>query len=322
MADAIASASAAAAPYVDQATTMYATYLQPYVPTSFCSAAATLDVYVATLIAEFKGADYAALQASVVTGNVAASTMMLVGVCLVMAPVIFGRDWLSYIEVIVGLVGGIVGGSILMGGLAAPYIEIAYGYVSLAGEAKCAAGLAILLLCAFLFTYMVQKVKALLFFLVGAAGAGFGAYMSSGLVTPLIAAQLGAPIPDNYVLYACGGIGLLGGLLFGSLAEKLLDFVLGVFGSVVLAMGAINLALADFLTAELVATLKLEAYYMFYVGGIGAVLFLLRRSLVNVREPEKSLRGKGPPPRKGGRVAPSPPGANKSKMQARSKQMH
>ena len=179
-----------------------------------------------------------------------------------------------------------------MGGIAAPYIEIAYGYVSLAGEAKCAAGLAILLLCAFLFTYMVQKVKALLFFLVGAAGAGFGAYMSSGLVTPLVAAQLGAPIPDNYVLYACGGIGLLGGLLFGSLAEKLLDFVLGVFGSVVLAMGAINLALADFLTAELVATLKLEAYYMFYVGGIGAVLFLLRRSLVNVREPEKSLRGK------------------------------
>ena len=53
MADAIASASAAAAPYVDQATTMYATYLQPYLPTSFCSAAATLDVYIATLIAEF-----------------------------------------------------------------------------------------------------------------------------------------------------------------------------------------------------------------------------------------------------------------------------
>ena len=40
-------------------------------------------------------------------------------------------------------------------------------------------------------------------------------------------------------------------------------------------MGAINLALADILTAELTATLKLEAYYMYYVGGIAFILWVL-----------------------------------------------
>ena len=178
---------------------------------------------------------------------------------------------------------------------------------------------------ALLFTLLITKLKVIFYFALGAGGAGAGAYIGSGFVTPLIAAQLGLAIPDLAVYIAAGVIAVAGGFFFGWAGEEFVDFVAGLIGSVVMARGAIDLSLDFGLVPDaLLAKLQLTSYYAYYVAGLAGLILLVRVLVVSCREKKAEVVVKKAAPKKGsptkGKIAPAgtpgkrpPPGPPKGR---------
>ena len=76
------------------------------------AAAASLNSYVSQLTVSFQGV--ASMDSPVVAGTMAAATVLIVGACLLLAPVIFGPDWLSYAIPIMGVLIGVVGSNFFL----------------------------------------------------------------------------------------------------------------------------------------------------------------------------------------------------------------
>ena len=61
-------------------------------------------------------------------------------------------------------------------------------------------------------------------------------------------------------MVTCGCIALIGGFIFARYFESLIDTALGLLGGALIAQGAITMALADVIDAELAAKLQVESH--------------------------------------------------------------
>lgn len=301
---------------------------------TFCSANDLLNTYVVKVADAIKGIDLqqhadavAESTASFIAGKLAATTMLGAGAVLVLLPVVFGRKWLGFVITLLSVLFGIVGTSYLIQDQpnSAALFTAAAESLSLPAEATCGAKLGITIVVALLFTLLITKLKVIFYFALGAGGAGAGAYIGSGFVTPLIAAQLGLAIPDLAVYIAAGVIAVAGGFFFGWAGEEFVDFVAGLIGSVVMARGAIDLSLDFGLVPDaLLAKLQLTSYYAYYVAGLAGLILLVRVLVVSCREKKAEVVVKKAAPKKGsptkGKIAPAgtpgkrpPPGPPKGR---------
>ena len=117
-------------------------------------------------------------------------------------------------------------------------------------------------------------------------------------------------------------LALIGGLIFGRYHDALLDVVLGLAGGALVAQGLITLAAADFLDDATMTKLRVEEFYLYYVGAIAVLIELLRGYMTAKREaafsrsprqvllPPRDLSRKSLSP---GRSAPVSPANNKAK---------
>lgn len=82
--------------------------------------------------------DYADIHAHVMAGTLAATSGMIAGGCLVLAPVVFGAEWLTYALTLLAAIVGLVGASLLFepSGLLGWRLEI-----PMTGSSKCVCGL-------------------------------------------------------------------------------------------------------------------------------------------------------------------------------------
>jgi hypothetical protein len=260
------------------------TSLVPKLPSGFCDASAMLDAFGDALISSASGLSIDQVQESVTAGMAAATSVLVVGASLLLAPVVFGRNWLAYVQVLAGALAGIVGVNFLLTQYAG-LVDSASASVGLApGEGKCAATLAIQVVGALLFTWLVYKFKPIAHFILGGAAVGLCSYIASGLVTPIVSQQLGVVVADGQVTAAVGVLALLGGLLFAKFGDGMFDLILGLLGATLLAVAGLALAMDSALAAEAVATIKVEQYYPLYVAGIAALLYTVRSALVRARE--------------------------------------
>ena len=287
-------------------------------------AAASLNSYVSQLTTSFQGLANMDSPA-VVAGSMAAATVLIVGACLLLAPVVFGADWLSYAVPIIGVLLGVVGSNFFLntdGG----YYDAGAAIIGLDGDAKCAVTIVLVILSAIVTSWLVTKLKPYFFFALFAGCAFFWSYVGSGLLLPLLP-PLPGPV-DMEVYAVCGLISAgLGPVAFFH-GEKIIDFVLGVTGAALLAQGTVNLT-GQALPSAIMSALKMDTYYVFYVAGLTVLLVVLRIMLVVAREaagykaaPVAPAGKTSAPPTKGGRPAGAPPKPPAAKMGVRAKQMH
>ena len=122
---------------------------------------------------------------AVVAGSMAAATVLIVGACLLLAPVVFGADWLSYAVPIIGVLLGVVGSNFFLntdGG----YYDAGAAIIGLDGDAKCAVTIVLVILSAIVTSWLVTKLKPYFFFALFAGCAFFWSYVGSGLLLPLL----------------------------------------------------------------------------------------------------------------------------------------
>ena len=117
------------------------------------------------------------------------------------------------------------------------------------------------------------------------------------------------PPQDTYIYAFCGVLAVAGGAIVIMCGDSIVNMALGFLGAALVAQGAMNMLVTDFITKELDETLKIDDYYMYYVAAIAVVLYLLRSFGVCFREgsaPSSAPVRAAPPPKKGStKVSPS-----------------
>ena len=215
-------------------------------------------------------------------------TLLAVGGALVMAPVIFGKDWFGIVLFLLGTLGGAVGVNAVLQTEGAFLWGLLSPYAVLGGEEMCLASLVLVLALALAIGALVHCMRPLALFAVGFFGAGFGAWAVSGLAVPLLqeflTPQFGITVTSEAVDIACAAAALIGGLLLCRCGLALVDAVLGLVGSFLVGLAVVNVASLDLINAELATTLRLQEFYMYYVLGVAALVEILRCTLVCCRE--------------------------------------
>jgi hypothetical protein len=102
----------------------------------------------------------------------------------VLAPIIFGAEWLTYVLTLLASIVGLVGSTMLLepAGLFGVRLEILVG-----GASKCVATLVIQLGAAYTLGSLVNGMRHVAYFAIGAVGAGYGSYLISEMVVGLMA---------------------------------------------------------------------------------------------------------------------------------------
>jgi len=152
----------------------------------------------------------------------------------------------------------------------------------------CLASLVLIGVLALTVGALIHCMRPLALFAVGFFGAGFGAWAVSGLAVPLLQELLtpkfGITVTSEAVDIACAAAALIGGLILCRCGLSLVDAVLGLLGSFLVGLSAVNIASLDLIGAELAATMRLQEFYMYYVLGVAALVEILRYTLVCCRE--------------------------------------
>jgi len=279
----------------------------PLAKYDYCAWQADLSAFFDVMVGAVRGFDYANVHEHVLAGNVADATLLAVGGALVMAPVLFGKNWFAYVLFILGCLAGAVATSTFLPG--SPVFPLLAPYVVFDAAGQCLASLVLVVLGGLLAGTILNCVKSIAFFAVGFFGAGFGAWAASGLVVPLmqefLTPKYGVEITPEYVDIACAVLALLGGLILCKCGLALVDTVLGLLGSFFVGLGALNLASLDLIDAATATKLQLGEFYMYYVLGIALVVEILRCTLVCCREGSKEAAPAHPAPKPAGKVSPA-----------------
>ena len=80
----------------------------------FCSISSSINTIIEDLTVALSGVQYEKMHEHIFAATAAATTLMLVGGALLLAPVIFGRDWMSPVKVILAFFFGLVGSGMLL----------------------------------------------------------------------------------------------------------------------------------------------------------------------------------------------------------------
>ena len=262
-------------------------------PASFCDASDKYNYFVADLTVGLGGINFDKIHEHAVAANIASGALLLAGTALVAAPVVFGRYWLKPVLTTIALLLGAVGSGILLQDQGAGLFDIALKMASIPeGEATCGALLGVQLLSSILLALFINQIPSLAFFAIGAAGAGFGAYVGMGLLVPILN-ELSFMPPvivstvenlGKHETYAISGVlAILGGLMFGKFKEQLIDLTLGLLGGALMAQGLINFVTMDVLDAETLVKLQVEEFYMAYIAALVLIIEVLRYFLIKVR---------------------------------------
>ena len=262
-------------------------------PTSFCDASDKYNFFVADLTVGLGGINFDKIHEHAIAANMASGALLLAGTALVAAPVVFGRYWLKPVLTTIALLLGAIGSGILLQDQGADLFDIVLKMASIPeGEATCGTLLGVQLLSSILLALFINQIPSLAFFAIGAAGAGFSAYVGIGLLVPLLNELSFMPtmivsfIEDlgAHETYAISGVvAMIGGLLFGKFKEQLIDLTLGLLGGALMAMGLINFVTMDVLDAETLAKFQVQEFYMAYIVALVVVIEALRYLLIKVR---------------------------------------
>ena len=158
--------------------------VRTYLGSSVCEFLDKLEIYIKDVTEMLKGVDVAELHAHVTAGTLAATSGLIAGGCLVLAPIIFGAEWLTYVLTLLASIVGLVGSTMLLepAGLFGVRLEILVG-----GASKCVATLVIQLGAAYTLGSLVNGMRHVAYFAIGAVGAGYGSYLISETVVGLMA---------------------------------------------------------------------------------------------------------------------------------------
>ena len=80
----------------------------------FCSVSSSINTIIEDLTVALGGVQYEKMHEHMFAATAAATTLMLVGGALLLAPVIFGRDWMTPVKVILAFFFGLVGSGMLL----------------------------------------------------------------------------------------------------------------------------------------------------------------------------------------------------------------
>ena len=284
-------------------------------PDTVCEASANLNTFFQDLTASLTGVDE--LGSHAFSGNLAAATLLLVGGALVLAPIIFGRNWLSPVLTMLALFVGGIGSSILLGdpshghrGLLLrlwtrmpgfcvwPCVQSGLGKGLASGEVSCGVLLALQLAFAASCAVFVRAHLEVAFFAIGAAGVFFISEVALGLVRdlstqlpfgvcvwPCVASALGRGISSDFEENAIVGVyalALVGGLTFAYYKEGPLDLVLGLLGASLVATGLMQVLTMDVLSPSMAKTLRIDDLYMVYVAILAVAIEALRYCFLGV----------------------------------------
>lgn len=285
----------------------------------FCTVSDTLNTIIADLTTSAQGVQYDKLHEHVFAGTFAAASLMAVGGALLLAPVLFGRDWINTVKTIVAFCFGVVGSSMLLQKEGLDLFDKGADSLGLMGEGRCMLSVGIMAGIAITCACYAQRLFSYAMFCVGAVAVGYGALFGTSYVIPLVPSQYAMYTESNYINAACAVLGVGGGLIIVYAGNSFINLVLGAAGAVLVAQGAVTVLLTDFITAELNAKLMITQYYAFYVAGLAVILYALRSAGVCFREGDPEPRDQGGlrrqmPPSRNGRpggykVAPAnPPG--------------
>ena len=264
-------------------------------PSSFCEASRKFNTFVSDLTWKMGRADdkLEKLTSHYVSGNLAAATLIGVGGALVMAPVIFGRGWLRPVLTMLALLVGAIGAGMILNDQGLDLYDKLVDLVGIPkGEISCGVLLGLQVLGAVILAVFINGVPSLAFFAIGAAGAGFAAYVCSdalfaGLLRlpflPSAVAGVIRGISDDQILIGVGVLAVLGGLAFGAYKDQLIDLTLGLLGAALLAQGTMQVLTMDVLTWEMKKTYLVDELYMAYVVGLIVIIEIFRTVFISVR---------------------------------------
>lgn len=178
-------------------------------PSTVCEASENWNIFIADLTAGMMGMEQ--LSEHAFSGNLAAATLLCVGSALVLAPIIFGREWLSPVLTLLALLLGAIGAHVLVGDTRHQGLLLnvwvddlpmcvwpCVGGRIASGEMSCGALLGIQLVLSCIVAAFVNRHLEVAFFAVGAAGCGLACFLSLGLIH-----DLSTQMPRELCVWPC-----------------------------------------------------------------------------------------------------------------------
>lgn len=255
-------------------------------PRTACAAQATLSAYLGSLSVAAREADFGVLQEDLLTLSLGATTLIAAGAALVLGPALIGRDWLTKALTLgAGLVGAVGGDAVLSSGLGASGFGQVVALLGLSAEAGCLAHLAVVLASALYLGSAAARTVSLAIFVLGAAAAGYGAWLASAALEHTDA----APTPQQLQL-GVAACALLGGLVFSRVAAALLDGALALFGSVLVAQGLLQLAAPRLVGGQ---KASIEEYHLYLAAALAGCTLYARHLVFGRRAGNERAKDEG-----------------------------
>ena len=256
-------------------------------PDAIPSTACAARELVGTYLLQLRGFNIDELASKGAQG-LGATTLLIVGACLVLGPVALGRDWLMRVLWLLAALIGAVGADWLVSGAASGHVGTGVAILSLDDEGACWLNLIVILVAAIGLGSLATKMIGLAIFGAGAAAGGYAATLGLGIAQPFAIANVDGLEAEHFEKYAwavVGAVGLASGYIVASVARTLVDTVCGVLGAFLVSHGLLELAMVSpLLDEQLARQLKLEEYFAAYVLGLTLFVFSLRGKLVDKRE--------------------------------------
>lgn len=253
----------------------------------WCSHAQKLKKALDSLTKSAESIDYDETLNDISSPEFYASTTisLCLGGALLLAPILLGPSWPSYlIWIVAALLGAIIGNKLMTatGLLSGHFVnENEDGPKPM----HCVLGIAGVAIFTLVLAFWALAQVKTAFFCLGAILGGYLAKQGIGLAKPWLEEEQGLDLDskDNqyYVWGTIAVASLLGGCFIAGKKDAIIDTAAGLFGALLVAQGVLLYAetcepITDWLDE---AGMSLNKFHSYWFAGIAAVLFLLRAYL-------------------------------------------
>jgi hypothetical protein len=224
------------------------------------------------------------LQEEAAVGTISTALVLALGVALLLAPVLFGRKWPSYVLwAVAALCGAVVSNY---------FIKAEWNRLPGQDEAKCITSMVAILVAAVIAAGVAISIIGFAFFAVGAMCGAYGGWIVAGLIAPFLKDRDDTDVKEQekIVWIAVAVCTVAGGTILCRFRDRLIDIACGFVGAVLVAQNPMMLVGKS---EEASDKLHLARYYSFYFAALVVALLALRNCLMSSRR-RKSDSSDGP----------------------------
>ena len=256
-----------------------------------CAVQDALTSYLSSLTSSLVGYDYTKLSVGI-SQDLSATTLLATGLACLLGRVALGNDYLHRILwIVAALVGAMTASAALtQSSLLVKLLDGTAYKIGLSTQGVCLVNVAFVVGSAVALAATTHRMARAATFGAGSVAAGYGAYISCGLLLPIVSPAVGMDVESlaPYTWAVVGLVAIAGGLLLQNVASSLIDLTLAIAGALLVAQGLLALISARGLLSS-----SLQPYQYYLQVLAAASLLFTRQAVVGRSSPQTHVGPEG-----------------------------